>query len=477
MAVSKVEILKSTPYYNGEKFGAAGGYTELDLMVEFAIDPSDYAHQVITDLELCLNRDDLVTFSADAKLLIPEVANNRLILDVPNRGRNLILKMINNAPEASVTSSGWEPGNGFLLDQGYTLTWCGWQHDVPPGPNLLNIRGPQPKSANAPIQGLITMTIQTNSQTKEHLLSERGHAPLPAADTREPSAILTVQENETSEPETIDRSLWAFGKENNNSFVPDPSYVYLETGFQPGYIYRVTYTATNPIANGIGLIATRDWVSYLRSNPIELNCPEFDVVYGFGHSQSGRFLRHFIYLGLNLDSNQNIVFDGIIAHAAGARRGEFNQRFAQPSSAIKQSKSNMPPFTSTSPYDKSNESLLQTQNQRGGMPKIFLINTASEYWWAHASLSHTTQNGEKDLEPADNCRMYFYSGTQHSSGKFPLTNSDPSNGTRSEEFFNFVDYRPALRGLFVRLSEWVENDTIPPSNKIPRIDDGSLIPY
>ena len=142
MTVSNISIIKSAPYAGGQRFGKIGAYTEVDLTVDFEIGPDDYAHQVIADLPLCKESDQIVRFSSDAKILIPENGNNKLVLDVPNRGRNLILKMLNNSPEASSSSSGWEPGNAFLLENGYTLTWCGWQHDVPDTPGLLTIKGP-----------------------------------------------------------------------------------------------------------------------------------------------------------------------------------------------------------------------------------------------------------------------------------------------------------------------------------------------
>ena len=53
--------------------------------------------------------------------------------------------------------------------------------------------------------------------------------------------------------------------------------------------------------------------------------------YGMGVSQSGRFLRTFLYYGFNPDEKGRQVFDGVMAHVAGAGRGSFNIRFAQPS--------------------------------------------------------------------------------------------------------------------------------------------------
>jgi hypothetical protein len=54
--------------------------------------------------------------------------------------------------------------------------------------------------------------------------------------------------------------------------------------------------------------------------------------YAFGASQSGRYLRQFLYLGLNEDEQARMVFDGVLVHIAGGKRGgDFNQRFGQPS--------------------------------------------------------------------------------------------------------------------------------------------------
>ena len=43
--------------------------------------------------------------------------------------------------------------------------------------------------------------------------------------------------------------------------------------------------------------------------------------YAFGASQSGRYLRQFLYLGLNEDEQERIVFDGVLVHIAGGKRG------------------------------------------------------------------------------------------------------------------------------------------------------------
>jgi hypothetical protein len=55
-------------------------------------------------------------------------------------------------------------------------------------------------------------------------------------------------------------------------------------------------------------------------------------VLAFGASQSGRFLRNFLYLGFNADEKNRLVFDAVIAHIAGASRIDLNNRWATPTS-------------------------------------------------------------------------------------------------------------------------------------------------
>ena len=121
-------------------------------------------------------------------------------------------------------------------------------------------------------------------------------------------------------------------RETAEGVVPSAEHVYLESGFQPGRIYHLVYTTEGAPVVGAGLLAVREAATWLR-NPSPLNPVDggFDRAYAFGSSQTGRLLRHFVSLGLNLDEDGRPVFDGFMPHVAGGRRGEFNHRFAQPS--------------------------------------------------------------------------------------------------------------------------------------------------
>jgi Alpha/beta hydrolase domain len=115
----------------------------------------------------------------------------------------------------------------------------------------------------------------------------------------------------------IPRTQWKFNS--------DASAIEFAAGFEPGRIYDVVYTGKDPAITGLGPAAIRDYIAYMKEQG------EVNRAIGFGTSQSGRFLRKFLYDGFNADEQGRRVFDGLWAHVAGAGRGSFNHRFAQPS--------------------------------------------------------------------------------------------------------------------------------------------------
>jgi hypothetical protein len=133
------------------------------------------------------------------------------------------------------------------------------------------------------------------------------------------------------------------------------------------------------VLGGAGLAAVRDMVSHLREREA------FEHVIGFGVSQSGRFLRQFLHEGLNLDEAGRTVFDGVLCDRAGARRGEFNHRYALPAEAFAPGFGDLPPYA---PGE-----LLDRQRRAGGVPKLVQVNSSWEYWRGDAALGHVRTDG------------------------------------------------------------------------------------
>ena len=396
MAVTRMEIASRQAFAGGRSFGDAGPYEQLDGTVHFAVDPANNANETVTDIGLApQNADGLVEFSSDFRLLRPVDPtrwNGRVVLDVLNRGKPLALRNLNSAPEVAPDAP-MDAGNGFLMREGYTVAWCGWQHDVPDTPGLMRIHVPEAKTGDGPVSGKIVVTFQTNSPTQVQYLSDRMHRAYAANNLEDWESVLTIQEHEDAPEEVIPRREWFFSRLEDGRRIPDATHVYLPSGFQPGKVYQVVYTTTGAPVAGLGLLATRDIASHLRSGGPEAGNEArrgVEKVYAFGVSQSGRFLRQFLYQGLNLDEAGRTVFDGFIPHVAGGKRGEFNQRFAQPSSQASRSTNSLFPFSDdeqTDPETGLTDGLLTRLKSQGPIPKVIYTYTPSEYWAGHGSLA------------------------------------------------------------------------------------------
>ncbi|MDP6549819.1 MAG: alpha/beta hydrolase domain-containing protein [Dehalococcoidia bacterium] len=483
MAVTALEIKSRQPYADGESFGDAGPCELVDAEVRFAVDPDHPANELITDLKLApRDAGGKVSFSADFRMIRPvdpQKRNRRVFLEVLNRGRQRALRYINDAPEN--LDAGLRPGGGFLMRQGYTLAWCGWQHDVPDSPGRLHIRVPGAVTSAGPISGKIAVSFQPNAASPTQLLSDRGQRNNPAADLDEPGAVLTVRNHEYAPIQVLPRDQWSFARIEDGRVVPDAGYVYLASGFVPGKVYRVIYSTPAAPVVGLGMVATRDIAAFLRYGAEQEGNPcagGIERAYAFGASQSGRFLRHMLYLGLNEDESGRVALDGIIAHIAGGRRGEFNLRFGQPSNVLEHSVGSMFPFSDveqTDPETGHTGGLLDRLTASGKAPKVFFTNTAAEYWGGHAALIHTDVTGSHDIAHSESVRIYHFAGTHHSSGRFPLGDVDPATGARGWHAFNAVDLTPLLRSAVFRLDRWVSHGEAPPPSRHPRLDDGTAV--
>ena len=483
MPVTRLEITSTQPFAGGKSFGDVGSYTQVDGIAHFAVDPLHPANETIADIKLApRNEQGLVEFSADFRILRPDdpaKGNRRLLLDVLNRGKALALRNINSAPDIAPDAP-LDPGNGFLMRQGYSVVWCGWQHDVPDAPGLLRIHAPEAMEDGKPISGRIVVTFQPNAAVQSQYLSDRMHRAYPADRLEDWESVMTVQDDEDAREHVIPRKQWWFARMEDGRRIPDPCYVHLEGGFQPGKVYQVIYTTTGAPVVGLGLLATRDIASHLRfeGSSGAAGTGELEHAYAFGVSQSGRFLRSFLYHGVNYDEADRAVFDGFIPHVAGGKRGEFNQRFAQPSSQATRSVNSLFPFADlpqTDPDTGLTDGLLSRLASQGELPKVMYTYTSSEYWAGHGALLHTDLEGTYDVDPPDAVRVYAFAGAQHALGGLPLTDVDPVDGYRGTHAFNCIEYRSLLRAALVNLDRWVTDGTAPPPSQHPRIDNGTAV--
>lgn len=488
-AVSRIEVSERSLVLDGRPMGAAGPYERIVGKAHFAVDPARPGSRIIRDIDRApRNEGGEVTFSADLyvfKPVDPGRGNGTILFDVVNRGRKRIFNHFSFAGDS------WDPrqeadfGDFFLLEEGYTVVWLGWQFDVVPRPGLMRLYPPVAREGEGKISGLVRSEYIPNRRVLSFPLGDRNMQGYPVADPEDPTARLLVRDEAAGERQVIPRERWRFAREENGRPVPDRTQVFLEGGFEPGRIYEVVYTAEDPALVGLGLAGVRGLIAFLKNLPEAGPEAPFGDLAGhlrralaFGTSQSGRFLRHFLYEGFNQDAEGKQVFDGIIAHIAGAGRGSFNHRFAQPS------RDGHPfmnlfyptdvfPFTEaeqTDPATGRRDGLLVRAREAGVVPRIFYTNSSYEYWGRAASLTHTSIDGKQDFPLSETSRMYLIAGTHHSPGSLPPRLSGTQN------LSNPNDYRFAMRALLAALNVWVADGKEPPPSRYPRIQDGTLVP-
>jgi hypothetical protein len=424
----------------------------------FAVDPDLAVNRAVVDIDKApRNASGQVEFSADLHMLRPksaEASNGTVLFEVSNRGGRGMLNMFDRG------SAGNEFGDKFLLDRGYTLVWLGWQFDVPERANLLRLYAPVAKG----LTGVVRAEMVVDHKTTTQSVADRNHVPYPVLHPDDQALSLTVRDRVEGPRQTVPRSSW---------HIEDGTKVVLDTGFEPGRLYELVYTAADPPVAGLGMAAIRDLISAMKYGPCGAGLPacELPRAIGFGVSQSGRFLRAYLYDGFNQDERGRKVFDGVMAHVAGAGRGSFNVRFAQPSRDGHPFLNTLYP-TDVFPFTDLDETDPVT-NAKGGLlthagnpkfwPKIFYTNSSYEYYGRDAALIHTTADGKQDAPLAPNTRVYFFAGGQHGPAAFP----PPHNNTQNPS--NPNPYTWCMRALLAAMNSWIVDDAPPPASLYPRV--------
>lgn len=489
--VVRVDVQHRSTIGGGATFGSAGTYERLTGRIFFAFDPRNTHDRQIVDLDLApRNAAGEVEAWSEFVMLLPSDPSKRngvTLVDVVNRGGMTVGVFHLGARRGASPDSTDAWGDAMLLKRGYAIMMIGWQWDILPGTSGLHFGPPVAGDAAHPITGIVRSDITIDAATHTiplgHRVSTSQALGYAVSDTADAANTLTVRDAPTGPRTVIPRSAWRFAREERDGASPvaDSRSVYLATGFEPGRIYEVIYRAKDPVVVGTGLAAVRDVISYLKYDAGSIAPTRFGIAYGV--SQTGRFLRHFLYEGFNTDERGRPAFDGIFAHTAGAGRGSFNHRFAQPSRDAQPYSTffyptDLFPFTSLEERDR-------VTGQRGSLrgataadahpPKVFYVDGGYEYWGRAASLTHTTVDGTADVGFLPSERRYVMSSAQHSgpAGFPPQAGARIGDGPAYRG--NPMDQRLALRALLVALTEWVTRNTPPPASAYPTLGAGMLV--
>jgi hypothetical protein len=475
--VVRIEVKSRGDVLAGKSFGNVGAYEKLSGRIYFAVDPRNSANQIVADIDNApKNASGKVEFSSDFYIIKPKDlahGNGSVLYEVSNRGNKGMLAFFDFASGSTDPKNASDFGDGFLLEQGFTLLWVGWQFDVPNRDGSMRTYVPIAHEADGrPIRGLVRSDFEPVERIFEASLADRGHIAYAVSDPKDPANVLTVRDSADGARRTIPRDQW--------EFTADGRGVKMATGFEAKKIYEVVYRSQDPPVAGLGLAGVRDTVSLFKYG----SAPDLSITAGavkraiaFGASQSGRLLRQYIYDGFNEDESHRKVFDGMMVERAASARGSFNIRFAQPSRdgdpwANFLYPVNIFPFTDAlqaEPETGRRDGMLFHHIKEQFYPKIMYTNSSYEYWGRVASLFHTTIDGKEDVRMMPTVRAYLFAGAQHGPAAFPPPR------TVGQQLNNPLEYRWSMRKLLLSMNRWIADGTEPPPSTIPRIGDGTLI--
>src|SRR5947207_188447 len=271
--VVRIDVASRSDLAGGMTFGPAGPYEKIAGTIHFAVDPAVPANRIIADVDKApRNAAGKVEFSADFFMIKPkriERGSGAVLYEVSNRGGKGMLGFFNHAASSLDPNTPSEMGDGFLMKQGFTLLWVGWQFDPPARPGLVRLYPPVATDDGRPIRGRVRSDFVVTEKEVDHLLADRDHVAYAVVDPDSPDNVMTVRDSVEAPRRSVPRDQWGFGREQEGRKVPDRTRVYMTGKFEPGKIYEVVYTAENPAVVGLGPAAIRDVVSMLKYRSAE----------------------------------------------------------------------------------------------------------------------------------------------------------------------------------------------------------------
>ncbi len=462
------------PAFAGQAFGDAGRYELLSARATVALDPADGRNAVIADLGVApRNAQGRVEAVAEVVVLRPTEpfrGNGTLLVEAPNRGRELAGQLYNEGP-ANGLIHGRDAGNGFLLRRGYTLAWVGWQADIPPG---------EGRGAGLRLEAPVLPGV--SGLSREEFLFDNTASPATARLTypaaSEDGATLTVRAR-SEDPRRTPPDLRFRFLDARSIEITRPA------GFDAGALYEFIYTAKDPAVQGMAFAAVRDVAAFLQrergaANPLAANGrTTVDRAILHGVSQSGRFVRDYLYLGFNEDERGRRVHDAMLPHIPGTRRTFTNARFAQPG------RNPTPHADRLYPADQFPFAYAETEDhltgRRDGLllrcrltdtcPRIMQTDSEYEFWGARASLLVTdTRGNHLDLPPE--VRAYALAGHPH----FAPAGAAARRVESCELPVNPLHAGAPMRALLVAMEGWMREGTEPPASRFPMRGQGTLVP-
>ena len=509
--ITRIEITKVEPAFAGRRFGDVGSYERVVGRAYGEVDPNHPANTIIQDIGLApRTAKDRVEYVTDIDVLRPadrSKGNGILFFNVVNRGNKGGLASFNadvptGLPQTVADNNALKvAGDGFMMEQGYTIVWFGWQGDVLSGNDRMTFSVPAAKNPDgSAITGLVRGELIVRAPAKTLNLSSGwftlvNHASYATVSVDNRTALadgflptLTVRSKEQEPRVPIANSEWSFGScsENGPPIAGDPQICFLRD-FSQGIFTNSSTAPRILLSSAFGFAAMRDLATFLKheekdqaktANPVYRRDNKALVM---GTSQSGRFIRSFIHLGFNADEQGRIAFEGAYPHIGGGLIS-LNIRFAQPGHAWGDQVNHLYPgydfpFTyarQTDPLTQRTQGVLDRCTASGTCPRIFHVATALEIWEGRQSLGLTDPLGKRDIADPAYVRTFIMAGTQHVPAPLPLPAAEPFGVSQQQPNPNPQVW--TMRALLTALVDWVRDNKEPPARAVPSIGDGTLAP-
>jgi len=473
-------------------------YEELTGRAWGELDPGNPQNALITDIEKApKNANGKVEYIASFRIRKPtdmRTASGVMWHDVPNRGGNVAFPADSFAANDMHLLSGWQGDNAGATRLPANVD-CKPPYVGPcAAPVFANhyVKTPVLNGVTGQIVGRIVNRGGLNAQPLNVMGNPIPYFPVDVNSNA--GATLVTHLHETVNGvitlgETIPNSDWKFcGGGTFAAPMPVtalPVNVCMKNGFDAAKLYQLSYTVKNPYVLGTGTAAFRDVGSFFRyetkddfgtANPIA-GAIKSEIVRG--SSQSGNFIRHFLFLGMNEDEAGRIVHEGAWPLIAG-RRVANNSRWGQPDGVLElyQMGSEGPQWWHSFPdrvRDLHPGGILDRCQRSGTCPKIVETFGGAEVFALKMTPSWVGTDPKNDIPLPDNVRRYYLPSSTHGGGN-GATTENPANvgancpgnnwGTGTLRA-NPVPATGLVNRMRAALRDWVVNGTPPPPSRWP----------
>ncbi len=476
--IVSIDIVKTeSPTFAGAAFGSAGTYDKIVGRAHGVLDPNDPHNAVITDITLApRNAQGLVEYAMDVYMFRPTdpgKGSGKLFYEVVNRGSKLGWSVFNGLSSNDPTTAA-DAGSGFLMRQGYTIVWSGWEDPFVIGSNGLTASLPvarNPDGSSVTGQTIFEQIFDAPTGDTYQLLYK-------AATTDKSQAVMYVRNHSDQPNVAVPSSVWSFVDNQNVKINRADPFL---AGYDNGAAYTLVYTAKDPLVLGVGFAATRDLVSFLRNDTTSANPARGAVRYTLAHgqSQSGRYLKGFIHWGFNADESNRRVFDGVNPFISGAHDIASNERWGDANATGRKYQRHTIakqefPFTyevRTDPVSSQTDGIFLRCQGSNTCPLIVHTDSGNEPYLKPTFLVTSDGLGH-DIALPSTVRVYDVGSTQHA----PQSTITTTPASVCQQPGNPNQWAPYVRALFIALDQWTTAGVEPPPSAYARVSDGTAVP-